>query len=192
MQDSTIGRRYARALAQAMGEADQEKDYASWAQHTESLSRIEKELSALSALYEQPGPFRESMRNPSFLVAERRAILDEVGQAHGFQENTKNLLRLLVDRGRIQYLPSIAQAFREEVDAHIGQVRAEIITAQDLDGETLSQIVSSLEKKTGKTVLPEVKTDASVISGITARIGGLVFDGTVKSRIERMKGQLTV
>lgn len=192
MQDSTIGRRYARALAQAMGEADQEKDYASWAQHTESLSRIEKELSALSALYEEKGPFRDSMRNPSFLVSERQSILDEVAQAYGFQDNTKSLLRLLVNRGRIQYLPSIAQAFREEVDSHIGQVRAEITAAHAIDGETLSQIVGSLEKKTGKTVLPEVKEDTSVISGITARIGGLVFDGTVKSRIERMKGQLSV
>jgi F-type H+-transporting ATPase subunit delta len=192
MQDGTIGRRYARALAQALGEADQEKDYASWAQNTEALARIEKELSALSELYAERGPFREAMRNPAFRVEERLAILDEIARVHGFQGNTLRLLRLLVQRGRFQYLSSIAGAFREEVDEQIGQVRAQITAAQPIEKDVLAQIVSALEKKTGKTVLPEVRQDASLISGMTARIGGLVFDGTVKSRLERMKGQLSV
>ena len=192
MQDGTIGRRYARALAQALGEADQEKDYASWAQNTEALSRIEKELSALSDLYSERGPFRDVMRNPTFRAEDRLAILGEVARVHGFQENTLRLLRLLVQRGRFQYLSSIARAFREEVDQHIGQVRAQITSAQPIEKEVLAQIVNALEKKTGKTVLPEIRQDASLISGITARLGGLVFDGTVKSRLERIKGQLSV
>jgi F-type H+-transporting ATPase subunit delta len=54
----------------------------------------------------------------------------------------------------------------------------------------MKSIIGSLEKRTGKTVLPETHVDPSVISGISAKIGGLVFDGTLRSQIERLRADL--
>ncbi|HEY4223841.1 MAG TPA: F0F1 ATP synthase subunit delta, partial [Myxococcota bacterium] len=56
-----------------------------------------------------------------------------------------------------------------------------------LSPSALSDIVRGLEKRTGKKVIPDVEVDASIIAGVQARIGGLVFDATVRSQLERLR-----
>ena len=176
MQDGAIGRRYARALALAFESAD-----------AETLRQVEGELSSLGALLEQKGDFRQAMLNPSFGVTERKAVLASIAEAHGFQPATRTFIQLLIDKDRIRSLPAIARSFRDEVDARTGRVRARIVSARPLDDATMNDLVQALQKKTGKLVVPEVEVDPNVISGVQARIGGLVFDATVRSQLERLK-----
>jgi F-type H+-transporting ATPase subunit delta len=184
MQEGTVGRRYARALAQALEGAGEDR-----------LTKIEEQLSALGkALDRRSGDasLRQAMFNPSFSSTQRRAILSEVAKAHQFDEVTTNFLLLLVDKERLGQLPSIAMAFRNEVDAKIGRVRATIVTAKPLDTRELSALVAGLEKKTGKKVAPDVEIDASVIAGVQARIGGFVYDATVRAQLDRLRGEFNV
>lgn len=182
--DGTIGRRYARALALTLEEMGDDK----------ALPHVEEQLSALASLLDKGGhtDFREAMLNPSFSLEDRRAILDAICEAHGFHAVTRKLLALLVDKDRIQYLPSIARAFRAEVDQRVGRVRAVITSAKGLEQAALDELVKALEQKTGRRVLPEVHVDPAVISGVSARIGGQVFDNTVKAQLDRMRSALGV
>ena len=65
-------------------------------------------------------------------------------------------------------------------------------SARELTSAALSSIVAGLEKRTGKTVVAEVAVDPSVIAGVQARIGGLVFDATVRSQLDRLKEEFAV
>jgi len=47
-----------------------------------------------------------------------------------------------------------------------------------------------LTKKTGKTVVLDVKKDSSLIGGIITKIGDLVLDGSVKTQLINMKETL--
>jgi len=179
MQDGAIGRRYARALSLALEGADQA-----------TLQQVEAELSAVAALLsEKRGDLREAMLNPSFGANDRKAILEKVADAHNFQVGTRTLLLLLVDKDRIRSLPAVAESFRDEVDARTGRVRAHIATARPLDEGALKALVSALERKVGKAVIPEVEVAPEVISGVQARIGGLVFDATVRSQLNRLQSE---
>jgi F-type H+-transporting ATPase subunit delta len=182
MQDGTIGRRYARALALAL-----EDDLG-------AFQKVEGELTGLGALFEQRTgntDFRQAMLNPSFSPETRQKILAEIGEAHGFHPVTRQLLRLLVEKERIQYLVSIAKAFQSEVDERLGRVRAHITSARVLDDASVKEIVSALEKRTGKKVVPELEVEPEVLGGISARIGGQVFDNTVRAQLERMRAALS-
>jgi F-type H+-transporting ATPase subunit delta len=184
MQDSSIGRRYARALALALGEKADLKQ----------LQKIEGELSALAALLDKNADFdefRQAMLNPSFSPEDRLAILRGIADANKFEDVTKRLLDLLVEKERVPYLPSIARAFRAEVDERSGQVRAHITTARVLKDGDLSKLVAALEKKTGKTVVPEVEVEPEILGGVQATIGGYVFDNSVRSQLERMRQTLS-
>lgn len=185
MQDGTIGRRYARALAIAL-----EEDGGGAA-----LSQVEEQLSATAGLLDKGtghADFRQAMMNPSFSLDDRKAILEDLAKTFGFHEVARRLLLLLIEKDRVQHLPGIARAFREEVDARVGRVRALITSATPLEKNALENVVKALEKKTGKKVLPEVKVDPAVISGVSARIGGQVFDNTVKTQLDRMRSALGV
>ena len=184
MHDGTVGRRYARALVLAVEGASQD-----------TLQKISDELSAVAALLDRRTghtEFRQAMLNPSFAADQRKKVLDGVGESHQFETVTKSFLRLLVDKDRIRQLPSIAGAFRDDVDHKVGRVRATILTAKELSPQALADIVHGLEKRTGKKVIPEVAVDPSVIAGVQARIGGLVFDATVRSQLERLRQEFNV
>ena len=179
MQESTIGRRYARALAESIGKSE------------DALAKVDAELSALGTLMEDKGSdLRQAMLNPSFQAKDRQAILDVIVKGNNFQAATDVFLRLIVEKDRLPYLALIARCFTDEVDERLGRVRAQITSAKTLDAGSLKSIVTSLEKRTGKTVLPEATVDAAVISGVSARIGGLVFDGTLRSQLDRLKTEL--
>jgi F-type H+-transporting ATPase subunit delta len=179
MQEGTVGRRYARALAMALEGAPEDR-----------LTRIEAQLSAVGkALDRRNGDqaLRQAMFNPSFSPEQRRAVLEQLAKAHGFDDVATSFLLLLVEKERLPQLPAIAHAFRAEVDAKIGRVRATIVTARALDTRDLTEIVAGLEKKTGKRVAPDVEVDPSLIAGVQARIGGFVYDATVRAQLERLR-----
>lgn len=184
MQEGTIGRRYARALAMALETAPEAR-----------LTKIEEQLTALgNALDRRTGnhSLRQVVFNPSFSPDQRKQVLGEIAKAHIFDDVTVTFINLLVEKDRLPELPSIARSFRNEVDAKTGRVRATIVTAKAIETKELSAIIAGLEKKTGKKVLPEVEVDPSVIAGVQARIGGLVYDATVRSQLERLRTEFNV
>lgn len=184
MQEGTVGRRYARALILSLEGANQER-----------LQKIDDELSALAALLDRRNgnvEFRQAMLNPSFNADQRKAVLKGIADANKLDDATSSFVRLLVEKDRLPDLPVIARAFREEVDAKVGRVRATILTAKELSPGALNDIIRGLEKRTGKKVVADVSVDPSVIAGVQARIGGLVFDATVRSQLERLRSDLNV
>jgi F-type H+-transporting ATPase subunit delta len=184
MQEGPVGRRYARALILSLEGADAAK-----------LQKIEEELSALAKLLARRdghAEFRQAMLNPSFSAAQRSAVLGEIAKQNNFEPVTAQFLKLLVEKDRLPQLPAVASAFRDEVDTRVGRVRATIVTAKELAPDALMEIVRGLEARTGKKVVPDVEVDPSVIAGVQARIGGLVFDATVRSQLERLRANFNV
>lgn len=184
MQDGTIGRRYARALALALEESGE----------ADALSAVESQLSQLGAMLAKGGhaDLREVMLNPSFTLEERRAVLADLAESHTFHVSLRTLLTILVDKDRIEMLPAVARAFTEEVDARLGRVRAQIRSAAPLDDASLASLLQMLERKTGRKVLPEVSVDSTLLGGISTRIGGQVFDNTVRGQLDRIRSTLGV
>lgn len=184
MQEGTVGRRYARALLSSLAGESEDK-----------LKAVETELSALAALLDRRnghGDFRQAMLNPSFNLEQRKAVLKAIAEAGKLDAATARFLALLVDKDRVPQLPAIAAAFRDEVDAKVGRVRATILTAKPLPPSALADIVRGLEQRTGKKVIPDVAVDPSVIAGVRAKIGGTVFDATVRARLDRMRAEFHV
>jgi F-type H+-transporting ATPase subunit delta len=177
MEEGTIGRRWARALVESV---EGEKD----------LKAVDEQLTALGALLLEKGDFREAMLNPSFANEDRAEILAAIADKNKFHATTKTFLALLVQKERVSYLPSIARAFQEAVDDQLGRVRATIESANELKAGELKKVVKALETKTGKEVVAEVETVPELVAGLRARIGGLVFDNSVRSKIERLRQDL--
>ena len=59
-----------------------------------------------------------------------------------------------------------------------------------LPPEHVAQIQATLEKASGKTVLLEKAEDPSLIGGVVAKLGDTVYDGSLKTQLERMKQTL--
>jgi F-type H+-transporting ATPase subunit delta len=169
-----IARRYAEAyfdLAREAGDID------GWG----------RDLARAAEILSDPQVF-PVLRNPRLTAAERVSIALDVLQ--DVAEPTRNLARVLVERGRAELLPAVSEQYRRLADRASGVVRAEVTTAVEVDERTERQIARALEERLGASVKTEVRTDPSILGGMVVRIGDRVIDDSVRTHLQQLQASL--
>ena len=100
------------------------------------------------------------------------------------------LLVLLAESRKLNYLPDLAEAYRERLLAHQNIVRAEVTSAAPLSPEKSKALEESLSNVTGKKVELSTSVDPELLGGVVAKIGSTVYDGSVKTQLERLRKEL--
>jgi F-type H+-transporting ATPase subunit delta len=96
----------------------------------------------------------------------------------------------LIERRRTGLIEDIADGFREAVLAEKGIVVADITTAEPLDKTMQAAVGERLGLMFGKTVELRLHTDPDIIGGLVAQIGDQVIDGSVQTRLRRLRTRL--
>lgn len=173
----TIARRYAKALLII---AKKEK----------RIQEISDELSSLLVLIERVTRFWQVVNNPLYNLDRRKRVLSEVARVTGMSPPVVGLLRLLLDKDRMKYLPFIISVYNEMADEAMGRVRASIYAAMEPTKEEKEKIREKLTRVTGKEVILETIQDTSLIGGMVTKIRGLVLDGSLRTQLSRIRENL--
>ncbi len=99
-------------------------------------------------------------------------------------------LLIVVQKRRQTLLPVIATEFHHLVDRAHNRLRAEISVAREPDEKTRAEIVSTLERKLDRQVLPTFRVDPELIGGVVVRIGDRVADGSLRRRMSDLRRRL--
>jgi F-type H+-transporting ATPase subunit delta len=177
MISGSLSRRYAKALLE-LGLAG----------HNYEL--LAAELDRVVATVESSKELKSALESPVFPMSQRKAILAEVLQRLGVPTVLAQFCQLVLDRNRFAAMGSIARELRTQVDQAAGRVRATVTSAVAVPEAELGRIRRSLEQKTGKQVVVETRQDASLIGGVVVKVGDVVYDGSIKSQLQRMQEQL--
>jgi len=148
------------------------------------------ELTELATLWNDSDELRQALENPVFRPEQKRAVLESILPRVAPTPEVQRFVLLLLDRRRIMLLPAIARAYRDLTDAELGQVRAEVTSAQELAPATLDRVRRSLEQRTGKKVIVTSKVAPELIGGLVARVGDLVLDGSVRTQLDDLRNRL--
>lgn len=170
---SILAKRYARALLSIGLEDGRYHEYGT------ALADLVKAL-------EEAGPDAKALTTPLYPRAVRTAILEALLAKSNLVEVVANLLRLLLARDRLGLLPALVESYGELVDEKDGLVRGVLTTAASLGQGELSAIEGALGTMTGREVKLEVVEDPAIIGGLVARLGDLVVDGSLKTRLDRI------
>lgn len=177
MSSSSVARRYAKALMSIGLDDGQFPAYA-------------EQLSRLGAAFDGSAELQDVWLNPAHPKDRRMAVVEQLVAPLGLSATTANLLRLLVDRGRVSDLRAITRAFQALVDEKVGLVRATVTSAKPMAAEQQQQVSRALAAMTGKKILLESKVDAALIGGVVTQVGSTLFDGSVKTQLERLRETL--
>ena len=170
----SLARRYARALFDIGTDSD-------------SYEQLGNEVESLARIYAASRELAEALTNPIFPRTRRRAILEAILERVSVSVMTRNFALLLMDRERIPYLPTIASELRIMVDERAGRVRAQVASARPLSAEDTSRITAALEALAHKSVVVEISHDPDLLGGITAKIGDVVYDGSIRTQLELLR-----
>ena len=81
------------------------------------------------------------------------------------------------------------EAFQRLLRLEMAKHHAVIESATPLNDGTSASIVENLKQKYGQDLTTEFKVNPELIGGMRIKIGSDVFDGSVKSRLERLQEQ---
>jgi F-type H+-transporting ATPase subunit delta len=168
-------RRYAEAAFQV---ATRDKTVDRW--------RSELETAAAIVADEKVG---RALANPSIPLEERTATAEKTF-SRIVSRPALNLIGLMLRRGRIEELPRLAAEFRRLDNARQGITLATATSASPLSPDEVRALTERMEQVTGGRVELDVQVDPSLLGGLVVRVGDRLIDGSVRSRLERLRNQL--
>jgi F-type H+-transporting ATPase subunit delta len=144
-------------------------------------------LRQIVALLEQSADLRRVWENPAVPAEQKRKLLDAIAERDGIDRPVRNLIAVLIDNRRLNFLPRIVEQFEKELDRRMGLADAQISSARELGDAEKHTLESEIAKLTGKRVRAQYGLDASLLGGAVVRIGSTIYDGSVKGQLERIK-----
>lgn len=173
MRHVALSRRYARALAELAGSSSE-------------AEKLAGELAAFAEAMTQSPELTEVISNPVFR-AEREGVVVAVAGHLNLGELARRSLRYLIARGRLSILPAIAPSLTALLEESSGKVRAEVRAPKALSPDRVQRIRAALERITGRLVTVEQKLDPTILGGVVARVGSVVYDGSLRSRLAHFR-----
>jgi F-type H+-transporting ATPase subunit delta len=99
-------------------------------------------------------------------------------------------LMVVVEKRRASQLEAIAEEYLAMVDEMRGRVRARVLVAREPDAALRTDVVQTLERMLGRTVIATFQVDRSLIGGAVIRVGDQILDGSVRSRATALRRRL--
>lgn len=154
--EELIAKRYINALKQATDAA--------------SLEAVSSVFDALASAFED-AKFNQIMESSDIDAAKKEALLLAAVKAAG-SEQVNNLIRLLVENGRIGIIPVMASVLKKEIASMKKSYAGVVYSNSDIDAKALEGLAAGLGKRVDATIaLDFVKSDFDGIKVEVADLG---------------------
>jgi F-type H+-transporting ATPase subunit delta len=159
------------------------------AQESQQEEVIGRELEQFYAVY-RDSELQEVLTNPAVDSDKRKNILLRVIETQQLALLTVHFLAILLARDRLKYLPEIVSCYRRLLNEARGRVEAKAVAASPLEQAMIDRLRRVLQGIAGKEVVLQQETDASLIGGVLIQLGDKVYDGSVRTQLEKMKQRI--
>lgn len=174
MARRVMAMRYAQA---AFDIAREEDRLDKWQRDLEMVARLAEDGEVL-AFFESP---KVHFDDKTKLLARQLTDIDPL---------VLNLVYLLIDKGRMGMIGEIAGEYRHLLDGHRGIEQAEVITAAPISDAIIEKLKRRLGEVVGKEIVLRTRVDPELISGMVARVGDKLIDGSTRSKMAVLRREL--
>jgi F-type H+-transporting ATPase subunit delta len=176
---NSLARIYARSLFELAAQAGGQ----------EKIVEVGQELEQIVDLARADRRFGEYLRSP---IIERSARQASISRLFSDKVTDLTLRFLLVLNGkrRLSQLEGIASAFDQMVHESFGRVEVDLFTPTPISPEQLAHVREQVHHALGREPVMYAYTDPSMIGGIKLRVGDQLIDGSVATRLRRLRERL--
>lgn len=151
---------------------------------------VRAELENLGSLFEGSRELRDALLTPLHPADERKAALRAIGDGASASPLVQNFISYLIDQRRLIDFGAIVEAYGELADGAEGLVTAQVVSASPLDDRRQDRLRRALTERTGQEVRLEIEVDPTLIGGAIAKVGDLVFDGSLRTQLGQLRSNL--
>ena len=149
------------------------------------LPKLQDEGKALSEIIEDNEDFILLLNSRFLGMEERKESASKI--LKDFDEDIVNLIKVLIDNNRIDYIKDILQGFNSLCNEYKGVKEGLIYSAFPLSKETINKVKNKISQMEKMDVELIAKIDPTLIGGVKVVINSHVYDGSIKNQLEKMQ-----
>lgn len=170
----------ARSYSQAFFELAGSKN----TQATTTAIRVARDV---AALVRESKELKILLESPSFSTQDKVTALSSLLKKVGADAATESWISLIARNGRALILSEIADELEKLCAESEGKVVGDVTSSEWIEESELKSLSQSFEKKIGKPVFLRQHKDVSLLAGLKVTIGGLTYDGTLRTQLNQLK-----
>ena len=147
------------------------------------------ELSVLDQSLSAEPEFIQLLSSPNIPKEERVQILDSSFRGK-IDPYVLNFLKVLTEKGYMRHFSGCCQFYRQCYNKDNGIMPVIAYTAVPLSDELRRKLTAKLSTVTGKTIELDCRIDPETLGGVRLDFDGKQVDGTVRRRLEDIRGLL--
>ncbi|MDD2568298.1 MAG: F0F1 ATP synthase subunit delta [Clostridia bacterium] len=177
MIDRSVARRYGKALFAIAEEKNQ-------------INRFQQELHLIVSALADNQKFAKLFLGKAIGINEKKELVRKLF-GEQFSVYILNLLFLVLDKGREDYIYEISRLFDQMVNEAAGIVPVSVTAAVPLADDELAKIAKTLQNKFDKPISIKAGVDKALLGGLKVQIGNTVYDGSIAHQLEALRQQLS-
>ena len=174
---SSIVERYSRALLDLSKE--------------QNLSeKINDEIQIIKSLISKNQDLNKVLESPILSRSEQKLVVNKVLQKANASELLVNFFSVVCMNRRSSLMSKICERYIDMYNNNIGILRAEIVSSKELSDTEFVAIEQNIEKSSGSKINLISTIDHSILGGYVLKIGSLMLDGSIKSKLQGLKASI--
>jgi len=178
VKSGSVAKRYAAALLQVAKSENKVSDYLSELERVVAMERDSRELQSFLA-------------SPVVKSGAKKAFFKAVAEKLQLSPMMLNFIYVLLDHDHGDDLGLVYFLYRDMADEILGQIRVAVTSAAPL-GAQEEKLKSLLAARFKQKILIVTKVDPEVLGGLTIQVKDLVFDGSLRRELERVKAAIVL
>jgi F-type H+-transporting ATPase subunit delta len=153
------------------------------------VEQLFDELEQVVEITRELPAFGELLSNPGISQKARAGTLNKAFKGK-VSEETLNFLLVLNDKGRISALPAVVDSLDAIVQEQFGRVEVDMFTSTPVPQGDVENVRRRLSEILRKDVVVHAYVESHMMGGVKFRIGDQLIDGSLASRLRRVRDQL--
>jgi F-type H+-transporting ATPase subunit delta len=158
---------------------------------TSSIDIVTNDFRSLKKIFKENKNLIDYLRNPLYSKKSKKEILEKALEPQFASKNTSYLVKLLIDRSRIDLLEIIIDKYLDLV-TNLAKIQiVKIKSAFELTSRQKSKLILALKERTSaKEIKLEESIDKSLLGGFQVQIDSNIIDFSLKSQLNQLATQL--
>ena len=174
---NVIADRYAQALFE-VGE------------ETQTTSELYQELSELVGILNENKDLYNFLKSPLISREDKKNVMQNIFK-NQLSDNMNNFFKVVIDKDRMSTIEYIKESYKSLLNDKNNILEGTAITAVKLSEKEIKDLEKNLSIKYNKNVTLNNIVDEAILGGVLVKLGNEEIDGTVRTRLSKMKNQLS-
>lgn len=173
MNNNLISKRYAKAILEV-------------AVAENSIEKYENELALIESVIKSDKMFQNFLASKLIGQADKKKFVEEVFSGH-VSENILNLLGLIIDKNREEYIVEIASNFQEQANEIRNIAVLDCFAAKEISEKDKEELKKKFSELINKNIKISMHINENLLGGMRVEHKGNVVDGSVINKLDQYK-----